>query len=147
MPNSYNDIYIDPDKVGRAYSEEEDEMILDDGYTLVEVAVFLGRSQGSVRSRKMKLKDKERGIVREANYPSADKEYKKKWRQEWANKEPWLFNDSLNKGKAFTEEEDEVVLNSNLSFKERALILGRSINSINSRVRKLKRKNGSNKEV
>jgi len=137
MPNSYNDIYIDPDKVGTAYSEEEDERILDEGYSLVQVAVFIGRSYGSVRTRKLRLLDKKKGIVRAGNYPSSSREYQNKWRKKQEEKQPWLFNDSKNKGNLYTDEEDEVVRNSKLSFKERALILGRSINSINSRLRKL----------
>ena len=132
------------------YSEEDDKLIMDTNVPIKDIAKQLERTYYGIKARRRLLRDKARGVdinaKKRRQYQNGGKETKQRWREKNKdhinkyNSEYIAFNaGSENAGKPFTEEEDEILLDSSISRKDRALKLGRSLASVAARLRKLRR--------
>jgi len=134
--------FIDPEKVGTPYTSEEDDMILDGGYELINVALLTGRSLDSIKKRKNRLvylqnfvKKKEEEIREAEARALAEKE--QQYREAQERNEGKVSTDDR-KGEPYTPEEDEVVMNPELSYKEIAKQINRTTQSVKSRKQRLR---------
>jgi len=124
--------FVDPKIEGTPFSAEEDEMVICGGYTTQNLALVLGRSTKAILARIQKIKSyKSKGGLEALR----EKEEKEQQQQT-------LDFDKEHKvgtKRYFTPLEDLIVLDEELTMKERAKELGRTVDSVGGRFRRLTR--------